>query len=129
MNEETLTKIVEFVAENPSIFKDLGRFFKRKGKEKVESSKRRLVTSLKIPSEEESDDHYPKRSYSKRTPSKFTSKLASLFRALSQDLLGRRTNDSPKRLVKFFTDYTKAPPFTDDINDDLVPSNFKLRAL
>lgn len=41
-NEDSIAKIAEFVNENPGIFKQLGRFFKRKGKEKAESSKRRL---------------------------------------------------------------------------------------
>lgn len=34
-----ITQMAKFVKENPRVFEQLGRFIKKKGKEKVESSK------------------------------------------------------------------------------------------
>ena len=44
-NEEVIARITEFVAENPNIFYELRRYFKRQDTQKTESSKRRSVKS------------------------------------------------------------------------------------
>lgn len=40
LNKDFIVKMAEFINENPNFFEHLGRFFKRKEKEKAESSKR-----------------------------------------------------------------------------------------
>nr|XP_027086416.1 uncharacterized protein LOC113708147 [Coffea arabica] len=118
--------MAEFVTDNPNIFEKLGRYLKRQGKEKVESSKRRSAKSPEIPSGEDSDEGRLSRSTSRRASSKATSKLASISRAFSRGLLGKRVEDPPRRPGGLASDYMRAPPFTDDINGEMVPPNFKL---
>ena len=93
-NEEAITRMAEFVTENPNIFEELGRYLKRQGKQKAESSKRKSVGSPEGSSEEESDGRRLSRSASKKAFSKATSKVASLTRSLSRGLLGRRPEES-----------------------------------
>ncbi|XP_027100415.1 uncharacterized protein [Coffea arabica] len=57
---------------------------------------------------------------------KATSKIASLSKAFSRGLLGRRADEEPQLLGRFEVDYMRAPPFTDEINEERFPSNFKL---
>ncbi|XP_027155690.1 uncharacterized protein LOC113780842 [Coffea eugenioides] len=121
--------MVEFVADNPNIFEELGRYFKRQGKEKAESSKRRPTKSPEVPSGEDSDEGHLSRSTSRRASSKATSKIASIFRAFSRGLLRKRADDPPRRPGGLVAEYLRAPPFTDDINGEMVPPNFKLPAL
>nr|XP_027086741.1 uncharacterized protein LOC113708488 [Coffea arabica] len=58
--------------------------------------------------------------------SKAISKIASISRAFSRGLLGKRSEDPPRRPGGLVSDYMRAPPFTDDINGEMVPPNFKL---
>lgn len=70
-NEDVIAKMAEFVRENPSIFEQLERFFKKKRKEMAESSKcgpnyspsestdRRSITRH---SRRETSEHYDKQS-------------------------------------------------------------------
>ncbi|XP_071909636.1 uncharacterized protein [Coffea arabica] len=125
-NEEAIAKMAEFVSHNPTIFEELGRYLKRQGKEKAESSKRRPTKSPEVPSGEDSDEGRLSRSTSRRASSKATSKLASISRAFSRGLLGKRAEDPPRRPGGLTSDYMRAPPFTDDINGEMVPPNFKL---
>ncbi|XP_071909560.1 uncharacterized protein [Coffea arabica] len=125
-NEEAITKMAEFVSHNPTIFEELGRYLKRQGKEKAESSKRRPTRSPEAPSGEDSDEGRLSRSTSGRASSKATSKIASISRAFSRGLLGKRSEDPPRRPGSLASDYMRAPPFTDDINGERVPPNFKL---
>ncbi|XP_027063199.2 uncharacterized protein [Coffea arabica] len=125
-NEEAIAKMAEFVSHNPTIFEELGRYLKRQGKEKAESSKRRPMKSPEVPSGEDSDEGRLSRSTSRRASSKATSKLASISRAFSRGLLGKRAEDPPRRPGGLASDYMRAPPFTDDINGERVPPNFKL---
>ncbi|XP_071920755.1 uncharacterized protein [Coffea arabica] len=111
--------MAEFVTDNPNIFEELGRYLKRQGKEKVESSKRRSAKSPEIPSGEDSDEGRLSRSTSRRASSKATSKLASISRAFSRGLLGKRVEDPPRRPGGLASDYMRAPPFTDDINGEM----------
>ncbi|XP_071939899.1 uncharacterized protein [Coffea arabica] len=121
--------MAEFVADNPNIFEELGRYFKRQGKEKAESSKRRPTKSPEVPSGEDSDEGHLSRSTSRRASSKATSKIISIFRAFSRGLLGKRAEDPSRRPGGLAAEYLRAPPFTDDINGEMVPPNFKLPAL
>nr|XP_027123348.1 uncharacterized protein LOC113740056 [Coffea arabica] len=125
-NEDAIAKMAEFVSDNPNIFEELGRYLKRQGKEKAESSKRRPTKSPEAPSGEDSDKGRLSRSTSRRASSKATSKLASISRAFSRGLLGKRAEDPPRRPGGLASDYMRAPPFTDDINGEMVPPNFKL---
>ncbi|XP_027156819.1 uncharacterized protein LOC113757958 [Coffea eugenioides] len=125
-NEDAIAKMAEFVSDNPNIFEELGRYLKRQGKEKAESSKRRPTKSPEVPSGEDSDEGRPSRSSSRRASSKATSKIASISRAFSRGLLGKRAEDPSRRPGGLATDYMRAPPFTDDINGEMVPPNFKL---
>ncbi|XP_071919055.1 uncharacterized protein [Coffea arabica] len=125
-NEEAIAKMAEFVSHNPTIFEELGRYLKRQGKEKAESSKRRPTKSPEVPSGENSDEGRLSRSTSRRTSSKATSKIASISRAFSRGLLGKRAEDPLRRSGGLASDYMRAPPFTDDINGEIVPPNFKL---
>nr|XP_027067492.1 uncharacterized protein LOC113693114 [Coffea arabica] len=118
--------MAEFVSDNPNIFEELGRYLKRQGKEKAESSKRRPTNSPEVPSGEDSDEGRLSRSTSRRTSSKATSKIASISLAFSRGLLGKRAEDPPRRPGSLASDYMRAPPFTDDINGKMVPPNFKL---
>ncbi|XP_071926066.1 uncharacterized protein [Coffea arabica] len=118
--------MAEFVSHNPTIFEKLGRYLKRQGKEKAESSKRRPTKSPEVPSDEDSDEGRLSRSTFTRASSKATSKLASISRAFSRGLLGKRAEDPPRRPGGLASDYMRAPPFTDDINGEMVPPNFKL---
>ncbi|XP_027178054.1 uncharacterized protein LOC113777217 [Coffea eugenioides] len=128
-NEDAIAKMAEFVADNPNIFEELGRYFKRQGKEKAESSKRRSTKSPEVLSGEDSDEGHLSRSTSRRASSKTTSKIASIFRAFSRGLLGKRAEDPPRRPGGLAADYMRAPLFTDDINREMVPPNFKLPVL
>ncbi|XP_027156081.1 uncharacterized protein LOC113756723 [Coffea eugenioides] len=125
-NEDAIAKMAEFVSDNPNIFEELGRYLKRQGKEKAESSKRRPTKSPEVPSGEDSEDGRLSRSTSRRASSKATSKIASISRAFSRGLLGKRAEDPPRRPGGLASDYMRAPPFTDDINGEMVPPNFKL---
>ncbi|XP_071928199.1 uncharacterized protein [Coffea arabica] len=125
-NEEAIAKMAEFVTDNPNIFEELGRYLKRQGKEKAESSKRRPTKSPEVPSGEDSEDGRLSRSTSRRASSKATFKIASISRAFSRGLLGKRAEDPPRRPGGLASDYMRAPPFTDDINGEMVPPNFKL---
>ncbi|XP_071933903.1 uncharacterized protein [Coffea arabica] len=78
-NEEAITRMAEFVTENPNIFEELGRYLKRQGKQNAESSKRKSVGSPEGSSEEESDGRRLSRSASKKAFSKATSKRAPPF--------------------------------------------------
>ncbi|XP_027094951.1 uncharacterized protein [Coffea arabica] len=127
-NEEAITRMAEFVTENPNIFEELGRYFKRQGKQKAESSKRKSDGSPEVSSEEESDGRRLSRSASKKAFSKATSKVASLTRSLSRGLLGRRPEE-PRPTERAGVDYQRAPPFTDDINEERLPPNFKLPSI
>nr|XP_027102809.1 uncharacterized protein LOC113724064 [Coffea arabica] len=118
--------MAEFVSHNPTIFEELGRYLKRQGKEKAESTKRRPTKSPEVPSGEDSDEGRLSRSTSRRASSKATSKLASISRAFSRGLLGKRVENPPRRPGGLASDYMRAPPFTDDINGQMVPPNFKL---
>nr|XP_027099139.1 uncharacterized protein LOC113718431 [Coffea arabica] len=121
--------MAKFVADNPNIFEELGRYFKRQGKEKAESSKRRSTKSPEIPSGEDSDEGHLSRSTSRPASSKATSKIASISRAFSRGLLGKRAEDPPRRSGGLAADYMRVPPFTDDINGEMVPPNFELPVL
>ena len=121
--------MAEFVAENLNIFQELGRYFKRQDKEKVESSKRRPAKSPEMPSEEDSDDRHHVRRTSKRASCNSTSKIASISKAFSWGLLGRRTEEPPRHPEGLAVNYMRAPPFTDDINRKIVAPNFKLLVL
>ena len=110
--------MAEFVAENPGIFEELGRFFKTQAREKAESSKRRLAKSPEIPSEKESDDRHPVRSSSKCVSSRSISKIP-----------GRHPAEEPWRREGKVVDYMRALPFTDDINGKMILPNFKLTIL
>ena len=79
-NEEAITRMAEFVAENPNIFEELGRYFKRQDKQKAESSKRKSDGSPEIPSREESDGRHSIRSTPKRASSKATLELPLFLR-------------------------------------------------
>ncbi|XP_071905664.1 uncharacterized protein [Coffea arabica] len=125
-NEDAIAKMAEFVSDNPNIFKELGRYLKRQGKEKVESSKRKPTKSPEVPSGEDSDEGRLSRSTSRRASSKATSKIASISRAFSRGLLGKKAEDPPRHPGGLASDYMRAPPFTDDINGEMVPPNFKL---
>ncbi|XP_071920747.1 uncharacterized protein [Coffea arabica] len=125
-NEEAIAKMAEFVSHNPTIFEELGRYLKRKEKEKAESSKRRPTKSPEVPSGEDSDEGRLSRSTSRRTSSKATSKIAFISRAFSRGLLGKRAEDPLRRSGGLASDYMRAPPFTDDINGEMVPPNFRL---
>nr|XP_027082689.1 uncharacterized protein LOC113705025 [Coffea arabica] len=128
-NEEAITRMAEFVTENPNIFEELGRYLKRQGKQKVESSKRKSDGSPEDSSEEGSDGRRLSRSASKRAFSKATSKVASITKAFSRGLLGRRPEEEPRPLGRPGVDYMRAPPFTDDINEERLPPNFKLPSI
>ena len=125
-NGEAMTRIAEFVAENPNIFEELGRYFKRQGKQKAESSKKRSDESPEIPSEEESDGRHTVRVTPKRASSKATSRIASISKAVTRGLLCRRTEKEPRFPRGLKVNYMRAPSFTDDINKERLPSNFKL---
>ncbi|XP_027158226.1 uncharacterized protein LOC113759845 [Coffea eugenioides] len=127
-NEEVITRMAEFVTENPNIFEELERYLKRQGKQKAESSKRKSDGSPEVSSEEESDGRRLSRSASKKAFSKATSKVASLTRSLSRGLLSRRPEE-PRPLERAVVDYQRAPPFTDDINEERLPPNFKLPSI
>ncbi|XP_071924826.1 uncharacterized protein [Coffea arabica] len=127
-NEEAITRMAEFVTENPNIFEELGRYLKRQGKQKAEFSKRKSDGSPED-SSEESDGRRLSRSASKRALSKATSKVASLTKAFSQGLLGRRSEEEARPLGIPGVDCMRAPPFTDDINEERLPLNFKLPAV
>nr|XP_027097533.1 uncharacterized protein LOC113717083 [Coffea arabica] len=130
VNEDAIARMTaEFVADNPNIFEELGRYFKRQGKEKAESSKRRLAKSPEVPSGEDSDDGHLSWSTSRCAYSKATSKIAHIFQAFSLDLLGKRVEDAHRRSGGLAADYMRTPPFTDDINGEMVPPNFKLPVL
>ncbi|XP_027120344.2 uncharacterized protein [Coffea arabica] len=120
--------MAEFVTENSNIFEELGRYLKRQGKQKAESSKRKSDGSPEGSSEEESDGRRLSRSVSKRAFSKAISKVASLTRSLSRGLLGRRPEE-PRPMERAGVDYQRAPPFTDDINEERLPPNFKLPSI
>ncbi|XP_027182223.1 uncharacterized protein LOC113780640 [Coffea eugenioides] len=105
--------MAEFVADNPNIFEELGRYFKRQGKEKAESSKRRPTKSPEVPSGEDSDEGHLSRSTSRRATSKATSKIASISRAFSRGLLGKQAENPPRRPGGLAAEYMRAPPFTD----------------
>ncbi|XP_071920730.1 uncharacterized protein [Coffea arabica] len=107
----------------------VGRYLKRQGKQKAESSKRKSDGSPEDSSEEESDGRRLSRSASKRAFSKATSKVASLTKAFSRGLLGRRLEEEPRPLGIPGVDCMRAPPFTDDINEERLPPNFKLPAV
>ena len=128
-NEEAITRMTEFVTENPNSFEELGRYLKRQGKQKAESSKRKSDGSPEDSSEEESDGRRLSRSASKRAFSKATSKVASLTKAFSRGLLGRRPEEEPRPLGIPGVDCMRAPPSTDDINEERLPPNFKLPAV
>nr|XP_027089516.1 uncharacterized protein LOC113710608 [Coffea arabica] len=128
-NEEAITRMAEFVTENPNIFEELGKYLKRQGKQKAESSKRKSDGSPEGSSEEESDGRRLSRSASKRAFSKATSKVASLTKAFSRGLLGRRPEEEPRPLGIPGMNYMRAPPFTDDINEERLPPNFNLPAI
>ena len=51
-NEEVITRMAEFVNENPNIFEELGRYLKRQGKQKAESFKKKSDGSPEESSEE-----------------------------------------------------------------------------
>ena len=121
-----MTKMAEFVAENPSIFEELERHFKRQGKKKVESSKRKSDKSPEVSSDEESDRRYLARSSSKRAVFRTISKIASLSKAFSRGLLGRRVEEESWHHRRSEVDYMRTPPFTYDINEKRLPPNFKL---
>ncbi|XP_027070680.2 uncharacterized protein [Coffea arabica] len=78
---------------------------------------------------EDSDDGHPVRSTSKHISSKATSRIASISKAFSRGLLGRRAENAPRKPKGLAADYMRAPPFTDDINGEMVPPNFKLPVL
>ena len=61
-NGEAMARMAKFVAENPNIFKELRRYFKRQGKQKAEFSKRKPDESSEVPFEEESDGRHSNRS-------------------------------------------------------------------
>ena len=124
-NEDAIAKMAEFVEHNPNIFEELGRYFKRQGKKKAESSKRRSVKSPEVPSGKDSDDLHLTRSTSKCA----SSKIASISRAFSRGLLERRTDDEYRRPDGLAANYMRVPPFTDDINKERFPHYFKLPAL
>nr|XP_027099262.1 uncharacterized protein LOC113718566 [Coffea arabica] len=128
-NEEAVARMAEFVTENPNIFEELGRYLKRQGKQKAESSKRKSDGSPEGSSDEESDRRRLSRSASKRAFSKATSKVASMTKAFSRGLLGRRPEEEPRPLGTPGVNYMRAPPFTDDINEERLPPNFKLPAI
>nr|XP_027123991.1 uncharacterized protein LOC113740648 [Coffea arabica] len=128
-NEEVITHMAEFVTENPNIFEELGRYLKKQGKQKAESSKRKSDGSPEGPSEEESDGRRLSRSASKRAFSKATSKVASLTKAFSRGLLGRRPEEELRPMGRVGVDYMRAPPFMDDINEERLPPNFKLPSI
>ncbi|XP_027174210.1 uncharacterized protein LOC113773797 [Coffea eugenioides] len=128
-NEEAITRMAEFVTENPNIFEELGRYLKRQGKQKAESSKRKSDWSPEGSSDEESDGRRLSRSVSKRAFSKATSKVASMTKAFSRGLLGRRPEEEPRPLGIPGVNYMRAPPFTDDINEERLPPNFKLPSI
>ena len=65
----------------------------------------------------------------KRASSRSTSKIASISRAFTQDLLGRCPSEMSRHLEGLTTDYMRAPLFIDDINGEMVPPNFKLLIL
>ena len=77
--------MAEFVSENPNIFEELGRYFKRQGKQKVESSKRKSDESPELPSDEESKGRPSIRSTLKWVSSKIT----FISKAFSTGLLGK----------------------------------------
>ena len=118
--------MAEFVSENSNIFEELGRYFKRQGKQKVESSTRKSDGSPEDSSDEESEGRHSIRSTPKRVSSKAISKIASITKAFSRDLLGRRSEEESRHLGRPGVDYMRAPPFTDEINEKKLPPNFKL---
>ncbi|XP_071906224.1 uncharacterized protein [Coffea arabica] len=127
-NEEAIPRMAEFVTENPNIFEKFGRYLKRQGKQKAESSKRKSNRSPKG-SSEESDGRRLSRSASNRAFSKATSKVASLTKAFSRGLLGQRLEEEPRLLGRSGVDYMRTPPFTDDINEERLPPNFNLLSI
>ena len=118
--------MAKFVNNNPNIFEELGRYLKRQGKQKAESSKRRSEESPEVPSEEESEGRYSLRSTPKQASPKATSRIASISKAFSQDLLGKRAEEEPRHPGRMEVNYMRALPFTDDINKEMLPPNFKL---
>ncbi|XP_071906205.1 uncharacterized protein [Coffea arabica] len=114
---------------NEEAISQLGKYLKRQGKQKAESSKRKSDGSPEESSEEESDGRRLSRSASKRAFSKATSNVASVTKAFSRGLLGRRPEEEPRPLGIPGVDCMSAPPFTDDINEERLPPNFKLPAV
>mgnify|MGYP004713035989 CR=1 FL=1 len=118
--------MAEFMAENPNIFEVLETYFKGQSKQKAESSKRKSDGSPEIPFDEKSDMRHSIRSTLKRVSSKVTFKIASLTKAFSRGLLGKRAEKEPRHPGRLEVDYMRTPPFTDDINEERLPPNFKL---
>ena len=118
-NKDAIARMAEFVAENPNILEE----------ENAESSKRRSAMSPEMTFGEDSDDGHPTRSTQKCASSKATSRIASISKAFSRGLLGKRAEEKPRHSGRPKVDYMRAPPFTYDINEEKPPSNFKLSAI
>ena len=95
----------------------------------MESSKRKSNESPELPFDEESEGRPSIRNTPKQVSSKATSRIASISKAFSRGLLGKRAEEKPRHSGRPKVDYMRAPPFTDDINEEKLPSNFKLPAI
>ena len=127
-NEEAIARMTEFVSENPNIFEEFGRYFKGQGKQKTEFSKKKSNESPELPSDEESERRPSIRSTLKRVSSKITSRIASIFKSFSGGggLMGKRVEEESRHPARAEVDYMRAPPFTDNINEERPLLNFKL---
>lgn len=123
-DEDALTKISEFIRENPNIFEQLGRLFKGKRKEETRSSKCR---SEYFP--QKSPDRRSVTKYSRREPLAFHDKKSSKVRGISKVLsrgIYEKMDAHPPHKEPNPGSCNRAPPFIPEINEDPLLICFKL---
>lgn len=115
--------MAKFINEHPSIFEQLGRYFKRKGKKKAESSKPR-PDSPPVSVERPYSKHL--RRVSLKQEEKQSSKVGGMLRAWT-DSMCRKTNAyPPQRKAQAPVDSYRPSLFIPEISEDPLPLTSKL---